>query len=313
MTKGSDIDRQAAKWSVRYERELTQQEQAELSQWLEADVRHAGAYARARAVAHHSLRLSALGPEAATRERLALSQGQAVSRRTAIAAGLVVAMTGVGTGAALLRREQSYRTGLGEVRSFTLADGSLLTLSALSSVSVRMDEDRRDVVMTEGEAFLDVASGQRPLQVFAAGTRIVAGTGRILLRRYGQDPLYVTPLDRSASISTQKRSLTVAAHEKMAMSRVPVRVELDSEDIERALAWKQGRLALHDETLGSAARTFARFSEIKLAFDNESTALKRLTGLFDVRDPLGFARAAALSLDLQVVAGQDVVQLISKN
>src|SRR3546814_15773150 len=48
---GVDIDTQAAAWAVRSaERPLDSAEQQQLDAWLEADIRHLGAYVRAQAL-----------------------------------------------------------------------------------------------------------------------------------------------------------------------------------------------------------------------------------------------------------------------
>lgn len=313
LGKGSQIDEAAAVWSIRFERGLTAQEAEALEEWLTRDVRHAGAYARVRAVTAATLPLAGAVAPAGGAHRDDLRQSSAVSRRAAIAAGLAMAVGGVGAGAMVWRREQSYRTGRGEVRDYVLADGTRMTLSAFSSVSVRMNGARRDVVMTEGEALLEVARSDRPLRILAAGAEVVAPSGRVLMRRYAQDPLQVAPLDADLSISTPQTTLHIAAGEGVAVGRRTVRRALDEDDIQRALAWREGQVALHDDPLAEAARAFARFSEVRVEFDSDDTALLKITGLFNLHDPVGFARAAALSLNLTVALGDGIVRLMSRN
>lgn len=310
MTQGPDINVVAVQWSARFERGLTEAEADALAAWLEADVRHYGAYARARAaaVSLQSLEGGAVSGQGAHIQ--ALRQSSTMSRRAALCAGLVATVGAVGAGAFLWRKDQTYRTGLGEVREFRLDDGSHLTLSAQSSVSVRIYADRRDVVMTAGEALVDVARAERPFRLFSAGTEIVAHSGRVLVRRYAQDPLQITPLDADVQIETPEEALRVSAGEGVAVGRHTYRMAMDAEDVARALAWREGQLALHDDPLAEAAKRFARFSPVALKFDSAHTASLRITGLFDVRDPVTFARAAALSLGLSVLVGERHVTLL---
>lgn len=309
---GSGIDEIAAGWSVRFERGLTSKEAGDLDAWLAADVRHTGAFARARAVAMATRPLEAAITGQGEGHFEELRQSSLMSRRAAIAAGLVMGVGSVGAGAMVWRREQSYRTGRGEVRDYVLEDGTRMTLSALSSVSVRMNGDRRDLVMSEGEALLDVAASERPLRILTAGTEVIAPSGRVLLRRYAQDPLQVAPLDAEVSIQTPRSTVRVAPRQGVTMGKKTLRAAMDENDIQRALAWRDGQLALHDDPLLEAARAFARFSDVLVEFDNPNIALMKITGLFDLHDPVGFARAAALSLDLSVMHVQGAVRLINR-
>lgn len=225
---------------------------------------------------------------------------------------MVMTVGAVGGGAALLRNGQSYRTGLGEVREVILEDGTVLTLSALSSASVRMGKRGRDVVMAAGEALLEVAPLASPLRILAAGTTVEVDKGRVLVRRYAQDPLSIIALDQRVSVAGPEASLVLGAGERVALARKPVLRNVDAADIKRSLAWKDGQLALHDDYLRTASKSFARFSPIALAFDGPETADLRITGLFDLRDPVAFARAAALSLDLRMQIEDMVVRLYKK-
>lgn len=305
----NDIDTQAALWAVRYERGLDTAETAALERWLAEDARHLGAYARARAIALDSARLSALGQEAANAPGQNIRFEMQASRRSAIAAATVMFVGVAGTGAALLRKGQSYQTGLGEIREVVLEDGTVLTLSALSSASVRMGNRGREVVIAAGEALLDVASFAAPLRILTAGTTVEVETGRVLVRRYAQDPLSIIALDQALSVDGPEGRVVLDAGERLALARQPVLGNVDAADVERSLAWLDGQLALHDDYLRTASSSFARFSPIALEFDGPQTANMRITGLFDLRDPVSFARAAALSLGLRVRVEERLVRL----
>ena len=310
----TEIDDAAAAWAARVERELTPVETAELEHWLAQDDRRLGAYARARAIAANSQRLTALG----SASNAGLASGdktprhRLTSRREAVAALAVLAIGGAGVGAAVWRRSQSYRTGLGEVKEFVLADGSRMTLSALTSVSLRFDRSVREVVMASGEALFEVAEERRPFRILTAGVAIVATEARVLLRRYDQGPLEVAALAGEASVQTpDSGAVRIHAAQHVRVDDSPSVAPFETEQADRALAWRDGKLALHDETLTEAARAFARFSPQRILFGDDGAAGQRITGLFDVRDPLVFARAAAASLGLVVSATPQEIRLSS--
>jgi transmembrane sensor len=80
-------------------------------------------------------------------------------------------------------------------------------------------------------------------------------------------------------------------------------------EIDRALSWRVGRLAFEDETLGSAAAKFARYSEVKIEISDPEVAKQTVTGLFVSNDPIGFCNAVAASLGLQSQVSDNVVRL----
>jgi transmembrane sensor len=315
-----EIDDAAALWAARVERELTSQEAAELDQWLAQDVRRLGAYARARAIAANSRRLGALNA-AANRDPggspLAVATDRAqrhrvINRRVAIAAMATLGMGGAGLGAAVWRHSQSYRTGLGEVKEFVLEDGSRMSLSALTSVSLRFSRSSREVVMAAGEALFEVAEDSRPFRVLTAGVAVVADNARVLLRRYDQGPLDVATLAGKATLrASEADPLLIDAGHRLKLDESPEVAPLEAGQAQRALAWREGRLALHNETLSEAARSFARFSAQRISFGDAAAADQRITGLFNARDPLAFAKAAAASLGLALSATPQDIRLSS--
>ncbi len=68
--------------------------------------------------------------------------------------------------------------------------------------------------------------------------------------------------------------------------------------VNRTLAWRQGRIAFDNETLADAAQEFGRYSNVQIRIAPGLEG-QTVTGLFVSTDPVGFARAAALSLNLR--------------
>src|SRR5262249_54877187 len=76
-------------------------------------------------------------------------------------------------------------------------------------------------------------------------------------------------------------------------------VILPPEAVNRELAWREGQIAFEAEPLASAAAAFARYSPTRIVIEDPVVAHKEITGLFTANDPVGFARAAAVSLKLK--------------
>ena len=313
---GREIDDAAALWAARAERNLTAEETADLELWLSQDSRRLGAYARARAVAANSRRLAALLSPASAADVVAGPPKERsrilTSRREAVAAVAALSLGAAGVGAAVWRRSQSYRTGLGEVKEFDLEDGSRMSLSALTSVSLRYDRSVREVVMAAGEALFEIADDSRPFRILTAGSTVVVDKASVLVRRYDHGPLEVAAIAGRASLKTpDAERLFIDSAQQVTLDQSPSVLPFEADQAARALAWREGRLALHDETLAEAARAFARFSLQRISFGDAAAAEQRITGLFDARAPLVFAKAAATSLGLVFSATPNEIRLSS--
>jgi len=71
----------------------------------------------------------------------------------------------------------TYDTGIGEQRSITLQDGSIVELNARSKVRIVFDERQRDVELLEGQALFRVAKDHSRPFVVHAGTASVRAVG----------------------------------------------------------------------------------------------------------------------------------------
>ncbi len=303
METGQEIEHKAALWAARLDcGPLSSADQASLDLWLDADPRHLGSFAKARAVALHSRRASALAGGDLSAVHANVSPP--VNRRALIAASVgMLSVGGAGVFAALWRRSQQYETRKGEIRTIDLADGSSMVLNTQSRVSVRFSPGARSVVLTYGEAlFSVVADVKRPFVVATAGARIVAGSGRLLVRRLEQSPLQVTSFDSQAKVHSRglssQRLVPGMAMQLDEGTLKPTSVEQVRAD--RILAWKNRMVAFDNDLLSQAVAEFARFSDVPIVLVDGSVAQLRITGLFSVDDPAAFARAAAISLNLRV-------------
>ena len=305
------IEEKAALWAARLERgPLSAVDQTNLDGWLADDPRHLGAFARARAVALHSLRASAL---ATSRPggRLVVPEADFSRRRLLAASAAVVVVGASGLAAASWRRSQAYETGRGEVQAVTLSDGSVMTLSALSRTSVRYGREFREVVLTTGEALFNVTASDRPFLVTAGGMRILAASGRFLVRRMDLSPVQIMALEASVRILRDNGPpLSILPFRTAALSGGLVEPQPVGEiETARALAWREGRLAFQDALLTEVAAEFARFSDRLIVITDPMVRDMRITGLFPANDPVVFARAAAVSLNLRVAVASDTIRL----
>ena len=313
--KNQEIDGLAANWVARRDLgTLSAVEEAEFQAWLTADARHLGAYGRAEAVLGRLERLNATALDSASlegaeqpkwnRRRLVLTGGVAAS----IAAALGIAQ--------YLRKaipDQAYSTAMGEVRRVVLADRSVVTLNTDTKIKVRFTEELREISLLQGEALFDVAKNKkRPFIVSAGDTQIRAVGTSFTVSMLPEKPVEV--LVKEGVVELRRAGDTAAIPVRASaniQATAPidapiVTVALPEEKLVRNLAWQGGQIALDNQSLEDAASEFARYSKVRIVVD-PAVSEKTITGLFAANDPVGFAKAAAGVLKLQVeVRGSEV-------
>ncbi len=305
----SEIDAQAADWAARIDRApLTETEQAALDAWLAEDMRHLGAYGRARAVAIHSERAAALGsgfrPSAPRPSRRGFLAGGA-----GMAASLAVATTG---GLMYATRGEAYATHIGELKVVPLSDGSVVSLNTQSRIRVLYSHDKREIHLEDGEALFDVARDARPFVVRAGETKVLADATAFTVRHLDDQPVQVAVKRGAVSVTAGDKAPVRLLANMRAVETTPERIAVASvtpAEIDRGLAWREQRIAFEGETLGDAASEFRRYSDTRIVIDDPAIAREPITGLFQANDPVGFSQAVAASFGLKADVGDGEVRL----
>ncbi len=313
-----EIDKQAAGWALKLDaRPLGPDEQASLDRWLEADVRHPGALLRAVATLARVDRLGAVGLAASDCE--APRETSIFTRRRVVVAGGGAAGLAAAGGAFVLLRDNGAReefvTKIGESCSVSLSDGSTIVLNTDSRLQVAFTERERGIRLARGEALFRVAKDKkRPFIVAAGDTQVRAVGTSFNVKRLPNRPVQilvqegvVEVTEKSSPIVRPVRAVagtrTVVLHDNLiAMRTVP------APQIARDLAWQYGRLEFTNETLADAAREYARYSGTKITVD-PAVATLTVTGSFDSKDAIGFAKAAAGVLDLRLQMKDNEIQI----
>lgn len=311
---------------------------AELEAWLQADDRHARAFERTGKV-WDFFDQHAASPEliAARRALLGRVHKQArgrwngpdgavrlPSRRMAAAAAVAVVLLGAGAWP-LAQQGDVYQTGRGERRVVTLRDGSVLSLDALTRVSVRYSRDARRLTLRRGQARFDVAHDpSRPFSVTARDRTVVAtGTafnidmlkpevrvtlieGRVLILPHHAPliPLIETPAPPAKPVVLHAGQALVARRD--AGGQVVAKA-----DLEEATAWQKGKLMFDREPLGEAVERVSRYSDRKIVVADPATAAVPISGVFNIGDVNAFLEAVNGFLPITVTDGPGGVTLRS--
>lgn len=174
------IEEEAARLLVRLSLDASDEEREAACRWIEADPRHAVAFARAEAAWEYAERLKARpieegsteeGPiEEAPIEETGPHPAKPGKPKFPLAIAGLVAMSLVTIGGIVgmqkLNDVERYRTNVGEVSNVRLADGSLMHLASNSAVEVRLSPSIRKVRLLSGDVGFDVAHDRsRPFDV----------------------------------------------------------------------------------------------------------------------------------------------------
>ena len=300
------IDDIAAAWVAREDRApLSAAEAAQLRAWLQRDRRHFGAYARARAVFGHFDRTSALGPHYDPRQFAPATPRNPSRRRFFGMVGATVAACAVGM-AVLNLPGRRYSTRLGEVLRLSLEDGSVLTLNSATDVLVMFGRGARQLQLRSGEVLLDVAADlARPFSVSAGDIRIVSAIGSFTVQRLAGAAVEVMVQAGSVELSVpgasplQKVRVPTDAVALVRPAQHPEVSVLQPMEVSRRLAWRDGMISFDGDTLRQAAAQFVRYSDLRIVIDDPAVASRRVVGRYSANDPVGFARAVALSMNLR--------------
>ncbi|WP_313804762.1 FecR family protein [Sphingobium sp.] len=324
---GNAIEKAASAWVARMASgNVSIADRGDLQVWLDADPRRRGAYVRAQAmwrmldVVASNSRLDEDDPQSNI-TRLAVSRPPAdgiaayVSRRGLIAGGGALAASlalALAIPSMNKPKPQSFVTASGQIKQFSLSDGSHILLDRASRVDVAMLSDERQVNLLHGEGWFEVAKDKaRPFIVQSGDMRVRAVGTAFSVSRGDDMQLIVTEGVVELSFTTMPKPLRLHRGESATIDRHgQLRLAVLTEDaIRRRLAWREGSIGLDGETLGEAAARFNRYNHMQVVINDEQLSREQVVGWFSVTDPQGFAEAAGAMLNAHVVRQNGAIHL----
>lgn len=191
----------------------------------------------------------------------------------------------------------SIRTGIGETRTVTMPDGSIISLGGETSLVATLLPHSRNVVLQRGEAYFKVTrETQRPFTVHAGSTTVTdIGTAFDVERVLGG--IVVAVAEGVVQISTKvSSSSTVREGRGSGMISTPEMIQLKAgqrlalEPFNNVPAitgvnptwvagWRQGRLAYVDEPLAGVVADLSRYSARRIIVNDPGVANLRVTGI----------------------------------
>lgn len=329
----AEVEEEAAAWVWRLDDDnVPVQTRSEFEQWLRRDPRHRRAFDELGGVWHALDDLA----EAKRNEKIAtfvaeerrLYDAAQPKRRWlrnatpwAVAASLVV-IAGTMFWFQRGNEEQTLATAVGQQRSATLADGSVVQINTNTIIETRFDRDQRVVFLRKGEALFKVAHNpDRPFLVHA-GNLVVRAVGtefNVRLRdsrdvevivaegRVALEPPKVagteTAVDASKLASLTRREL-VAGQRFETTAPKPV-IEIDPATLSNVLAWREGAIVFDGEPLGQAIAELNRYTDSRLVVSDNRLNDLRVGGRFRAGDVDGFIEALGKAFPVTARRGED--------
>lgn len=236
------LTREALHWfAVLRDDEASSDDRAAFEEWRNRSADHEAAWQRAEAL------WSAFSPvEAEIRQ----ARRRKLGRRAFMASG--VAALAAGPAAYWLRQAGAFadfRTGPGERRSFSLADGSTVELGGRSAASQDYTSASRGLTLHRGEAYFTVVDDPgRPFVVTAGGGETTALGTRFNIH-LAEDYVTVTVAEHSVEVALAGRApqeLAQGWQLSYSGGELGTAIEADLSVVE---AWRRGRLIYHGAPL----------------------------------------------------------------
>lgn len=318
----SAIDNQALGWlRIQSERELDADERRNLDAWLAEDTRHQGAYIRAMVINNAVTQAVSRQNGVPGEDRYALQsdadeaenpQRRAWLKYGALAAGL--GALGVGVSLSLTDRQTTLATTKGEFRRVALADTSVASINSNSKLEVKLSDHKREVVLVKGEAWFEVAKDKSKPFIVEAGDVKVRAVGTAFGVNRLKDGAEVLVTEGTVEVWTGKAKalLTAGQHSFVPYQTAQITVARQPQEVQRKLAWRDGKLIFTRQTLGEAVADFNRYSAKKIIISDPSLMDKRIFGQYQIDAAEQFARDIGAYLNVPIEVGVESITIGAK-
>lgn len=180
--------------------------------------------------------------------------------------------------------QADYCTGIGEIRSVKLADGSEITLNSATALTVDFHDDRRYIRLAQGEAFFAVQ--RNPQQPFLVDSRHsttrVLGTRFIVRGDTASDTVTVisgvvevSHARQTSSILKANDRITVAANNSGEIRQVTPTA---------TAAWLKGSAIFDNAPLSDVITELGRYRHGSILIKDEALKSLKVSGRFDITD-----------------------------
>ncbi|MDA5193661.1 FecR family protein [Govanella unica] len=218
-----------------------------------------------------------------------------------IAASVAAALMIGGVGIWWQYRVIDYATLVGEQKTVTLADGSVVDLNTDTTLDVAIGGSKRQLVLEKGEAFFVVSPDKaRPFVIKTAQGEIrVVGT-KFNVRTDGE-AMVVTVLEGHVRVARgQEAPFDLVADDQLRLDATGAVQKKSGADLAQVAAWRRGQVYFDNASLAEVIGEFNRYSAQKYVLHNKKLAQLKLSGVFRTGDPNALLYALSESFGIVV-------------
>jgi transmembrane sensor len=184
-------------------------------------------------------------------------------------------------------------TGVGELRSINLGDGSVITLNTDSSIKTQAEATSLHIEVLRGEVLFSMLPSPTRHLVVSAGDLDIFDTATVFdVRLTGGGQVRVMVEEGAVRLSSGHLGQIALEHNQQAIGDVrsgvmKLRKDLSTRSIEHQLSWREGRLVFECTRLSDVAHEFNRYNLTKLQVDARIENVQ-IGGQFSATDVIGF-------------------------
>jgi transmembrane sensor len=313
----AEMEEEAAAWVWRLDEEnVSSQDRAAFEQWLRRDARHRRAYeelggvwrsldALADAKREEKIAVFATFPSSAVGgEGVQKVQHGWRPKKAALSALAACVLIAIGFYLWFQRgnEAQTLATAVGQQRTATLADGSIIYLNTNTILETHFDRNRRSLKLLKGEAlFKVVREANRPFTVHAGHAVVRALGTEFTIRLRETRDVEVIVADGRVEVESRsvghgrgvrqiKQALTVGQKLDTSAPDEPI-APMAQEALSNALAWHEGAMVFDGESLADAVAELNRYTDARLVVADARLRSLRVGGRFKAGDVDEFLRA----------------------
>lgn len=177
-----------------------------------------------------------------------------------------------------------YYTGAGESNKFVLSDGSTVELNTDSAISVEYSNNRRQLVLHQGEAYFSVAAdAARPFEVVTGEVEIRALGTAFDVSREGDD-MQVTVFEHAVRVSVGEQRIAKLSSGNSVSFKGHQLSHIIPENLATIDSWRQHRLIFEDRQLGEVIKSLNRYRHLPIFILGNNVKNLSVTGVFDTQD-----------------------------
>ncbi|MCT4587388.1 MAG: DUF4974 domain-containing protein [Carboxylicivirga sp.] len=176
--------------------------------------------------------------------------------------------------------EYSFVSGTRSMSEVTLPDGSLLILNADSKITFRHDPVTNNRIATlVGEASFDVKHNEDSPFIIDFGKLKILDVGTIFnVRAYEEEGVIETSLVEGAVdvLVNDKEVTSLTPGQKAVFNRISEKVNVNSFDLQRELAWMRNRFSFENVPLIEVMTELGEWYGVKVIWQNKTYQNKKL-------------------------------------